>query len=60
MEDTKPHTKAPKIQRHPAHLQRRRIDHQKDQKADSDAHLAERVAEKKAKVAVIEAVHKTA
>ncbi|KAG6827321.1 hypothetical protein H0H92_012229 [Tricholoma furcatifolium] len=47
-EDAKPYTKAPKIQRlvTPFRLQRRRVDHQKEQKGEFDA-LAKRTAEKK-------------
>ncbi|KAG6815133.1 hypothetical protein H0H87_004831, partial [Tephrocybe sp. NHM501043] len=70
-EDAKPYTKAPKIQRlvTPLRLQRRRhlhslkhrrIEHQKEQKAEFEALLSKRVAEKKAKVAAIKAAHKTA
>ncbi|KAG6808315.1 hypothetical protein H0H92_004531, partial [Tricholoma furcatifolium] len=44
----------------PLCLQCRRIDHRKEQKADFDALLAKRVAEKKANVAVIKAVHNVA
>ncbi|EAU89691.1 40s ribosomal protein s6-b [Coprinopsis cinerea okayama7 len=69
--DAKPYTKAPKIQRlvTPLRLQRRRhlnaikrhrIERQKEQKAEYDALLAKRLAEKKAKVAAIKAAHKTA
>jgi len=68
-ENAKPYTKAPKIQRlvtpvrlqrrrHLRSLKRRRIEHQKEQKAEFDALLAKRVAEKKAKVAAIKASHK--
>ncbi|KAH6918218.1 40s ribosomal protein s6-b [Coprinopsis sp. MPI-PUGE-AT-0042] len=67
-EDAKPYTKAPKIQRlvTPLRLQRRRhlnavknrrIAHQKEQKAEYDALIAKRLAEKKAKVAAIKAAH---
>ena len=67
-EDAKPYTKAPKIQRlvtperlqrrrHLRSLKRRRIEHQKEQKAEFDAMLAKRVAEKKAKVAAVKASH---
>jgi len=67
-ENAKPYTKAPKIQRlvTPLRLQRRRhlnavkrhrIEHQKEQKAEYDALLAKRLAEKKAKVAAIKASH---
>ncbi|KIK80538.1 hypothetical protein PAXRUDRAFT_833463 [Paxillus rubicundulus Ve08.2h10] len=70
-EGAKPYTKAPKIQRlvtpmrlqrrrHLRALNRRRFDHQKEQKAEYDAILQKRVAEKKAKVAAIKASHKTA
>jgi small subunit ribosomal protein S6e len=67
-EDAKPYTKAPKIQRlvTPLRLQRRRhlnalkkrkLEHQKEQKAEYDALIAKRVAEKKAKAAAIKASH---
>ncbi|KAG6808317.1 hypothetical protein H0H92_004533 [Tricholoma furcatifolium] len=58
-EDANPYTRAPKIQRlvTPLRLQRRRIDHQKEEKAEFDALIAKRVAEKKAKVAAIKAAH---
>jgi len=67
-EDAKPYTKAPKIQRlvTPLRLQRRRhlnalkkrkLDHQKEQKAEYDVLIAKRVAEKKAKAAAIKASH---
>jgi len=67
-EGAKPYTKAPKIQRlvtpirlqrrrHLRSLKRRRLEHQKEQKAEFDALLAKRVAEKKAKVAAIKASH---
>ncbi|KAG6820543.1 hypothetical protein H0H93_015714 [Arthromyces matolae] len=70
-EDAKPYTKAPKIQRlvtplrlqrrrHLLSLKRRRLEHQKEQKAEFDALIAKRVAEKKAKVAAIKAAHKSA
>ncbi|KAG5640945.1 hypothetical protein DXG03_006555, partial [Asterophora parasitica] len=70
-EDAKPYTKAPKIQRlvtplrlqrrrHLRSLKRRRLEHQKEQKAEFDSLLAKRVAEKKAKVAAIKAAHKSA
>ncbi|KAH7906961.1 40S ribosomal protein S6 [Hygrophoropsis aurantiaca] len=70
-ENAKPYTKAPKIQRlvtpmrlqrrrHLRSLNRRRIDRQKEQKAEYDTLLQKRVAEKKAKVAAIKASHKTA
>jgi small subunit ribosomal protein S6e len=62
--DAKPYTKAPKIQRlvtpqrlqrrrHLRALNRRRFDRQKEQKAEYDAIVAKRVAEKKAKVAAV-------
>ncbi|KZV65976.1 ribosomal protein S6e [Peniophora sp. CONT] len=68
-EGAKPYYKAPKIQRlvTPQRLQRRRhlhaiksrkIEHQKEQKAEFDALIAKRVAEKKEKVAAIKASHK--
>ncbi|KAK7041483.1 40S ribosomal protein S6 [Paramarasmius palmivorus] len=67
-ENAKPYTKAPKIQRlvTPVRLQRRRhlrsikrrkFEAQKEQKAEYDALLAKRIAEKKAKVAAIKASH---
>ncbi|KAG1729569.1 ribosomal protein S6e-domain-containing protein [Suillus lakei] len=67
-ENAKPYTKAPKIQRlvtpirlqrrrHLRSLNRRRIDRQKEQKAEYDALMQKRVAEKKAKVAAIKASH---
>jgi len=67
-EGAKPYTKAPKIQRlvTPLRLQRRRhlnalkkrkLDHQKEQKAEYDVLIAKRVAEKKAKTAAIKASH---
>jgi len=67
-EDAKPYTKAPKIQRlvTPLRLQRRRhllalkkrkLEHQKEQKAEYDVLIAKRVAEKKAKTAAIKASH---
>ncbi|KAH7929952.1 ribosomal protein S6e [Leucogyrophana mollusca] len=70
-ENAKPYTKAPKIQRlvtplrlqrrrHLRSLNRRRIDRQKEQKAEYESLLQKRVAEKKAKVAAIKASHKTA
>ncbi|KAG6855821.1 hypothetical protein H0H87_010527 [Tephrocybe sp. NHM501043] len=46
--------------RHLHSLKRRRIEHQKEQKAEFEALLSKRVAEKKAKVAAIKAAHKTA
>ncbi|TFY70347.1 hypothetical protein EVG20_g2658 [Dentipellis fragilis] len=68
-ENAKPYLKAPKIQRlvTPIRLQRRRHLHalkvrkllsQKDQKAEYDALIAKRIAEKKEKVAAIKASHK--
>jgi small subunit ribosomal protein S6e len=68
--DAKPYFKAPKIQRlvtpirlqrrrHLRSLKRRKIESQKEQKAEYDALIAKRVAEKKAKVAAIKASHKT-
>ncbi|KAH0826752.1 40S ribosomal protein S6 [Lanmaoa asiatica] len=68
-EHAKPYTKAPKIQRlvtpirlqrrrHLRALNRRRFDHQKEQKSEYEAILQKRVAEKKAKVAAIKASHK--
>ncbi|KAI0318133.1 ribosomal protein S6e-domain-containing protein [Amylostereum chailletii] len=68
-ENAKPYTKAPKIQRlvTPVRLQRRRhlraikvhrVEHQKEQKAEYDALIAKRIAEKKEKVAAIKAHHK--
>ncbi|KAI0274048.1 40s ribosomal protein s6-b [Russula aff. rugulosa BPL654] len=70
-ENAKPYHKAPKIQRlvTPLRLQRRRhlralkirrLEHQKEQKAEYDALLAKRIAEKKEKVAAIKASHKKA
>jgi len=67
-EDAKPYTKAPKIQRlvtptrlqrrrHLHSLKRRRLDRQKEQKAEYDVLIQKRVAEKKAKVAAIKASH---
>ncbi|KIY48433.1 ribosomal protein S6e [Fistulina hepatica ATCC 64428] len=67
-EGGKPYTKAPKIQRliTPERLQRRRhlraikrrkIEKQKEVKAEYDALIAKRVAEKKAKVAALKAAH---
>ncbi|KAF8069266.1 40S ribosomal protein S6 [Lyophyllum atratum] len=66
--EAKPYTKAPKIQRlvtplrlqrrrHLRSLKRRRLEHQKEQKAEFESLLAKRVAEKKAKVAAIKASH---
>jgi len=68
-ENAKPYFKSPKIQRlvTPERLQRRRhlhaikirkIEHQKEQKAEYDALIAKRVAEKKEKAAAIKASHK--
>jgi len=70
-EDAKPYTKAPKIQRlvtpmrlqrrrHLRSLKRRRLEHQKEQKAEFDALIAKRVNERKAKLAAIKASHKAA
>ncbi|KAL4079756.1 40s ribosomal protein s6-b [Scleroderma citrinum] len=70
-ENAKPYTKAPKIQRlvtpirlqrrrHLRALNRRRIDRQKEQKAEYDVIVQKRVAERKAKAASIKAAHKTA
>ncbi|KAF9479753.1 ribosomal protein S6e [Pholiota conissans] len=67
-EGAKPYTKAPKIQRlvtplrlqrrrHLNSLKRRKLESQKEQKAEYDVLLAKRVAEKKAKVAAIKASH---
>ncbi|KAJ3751781.1 40s ribosomal protein s6-b [Lentinula raphanica] len=67
-EGAKPYTKAPKIQRlvtpmrlqrrrHLRSIKRRKLEHQKEQKAEYDALLSKRVAEKKAKVAAIKASH---
>ncbi|KIM35681.1 hypothetical protein M413DRAFT_32337 [Hebeloma cylindrosporum] len=67
-ENAKPYTKAPKIQRlvtplrlqrrrHLNSLKRRRLEHQKEQKAEDDVLMAKRVAEKKAKVAALKASH---
>jgi len=69
--EAKPYFKAPKIQRlvtpirlqrrrHLRSLKRRKLESQKEQKAEYDALIAKRVAEKKAKVAAIKASHKTA
>ena len=44
--------------RHLRALKRRRLDHQKEQKAEYDALLAKRIAEKKEKVAAVKASHK--
>jgi small subunit ribosomal protein S6e len=43
--------------RHLLSLKRRRLDHQKEQKAEYDTLMQKRVAEKKAKVAAIKASH---
>ncbi|KAJ3766570.1 40S ribosomal protein S6 [Lentinula raphanica] len=67
-EGAKPYTKAPKIQRlltsmrlqrrrHLCSIKCRKLEHQKEQKAEYDALLSKRVAEKKAKVAAIKASH---
>jgi len=67
-ENAKPYTKAPKIQRlvtplrlqrrrHLNSLKRRKIEHQKEQKAEYSVLIAKRVAEKKAKVAALKASH---
>ncbi|KAJ3753821.1 40s ribosomal protein s6-b [Lentinula raphanica] len=67
-EGAKPYTKAPKIQRlvtsmrlqrrrHLCSIKRRKLEHQKEQKAEYDALLSKRVPEKKAKVAAIKASH---
>ncbi|EEB92937.1 hypothetical protein MPER_08477 [Moniliophthora perniciosa FA553] len=67
-ENAKPYTKAPKIQRlvtpvrlqrrrHLRSLKRRKFEAQKEQKAEYDALLAKRIAEKKAKVAAVKAAH---
>lgn len=66
--EAKPYTKAPKIQRlvtplrlqrrrHLNAIKRRRVERQKEQKAEYDALIAKRLAEKKAKVAAIKASH---
>ncbi|KAJ3506593.1 hypothetical protein NLJ89_g6786 [Agrocybe chaxingu] len=66
--EAKPYTKAPKIQRlvtpirlqrrrHLNALKRRKLDSQKEQKAEYDALIAKRVAEKKAKIAAVKAAH---
>ncbi|KAH9933030.1 ribosomal protein S6e [Fomitopsis serialis] len=68
-EGAKPYTKAPKIQRlvtpirlqrrrHLHSLKRRRLERQKEQKAEYDVVLQKRVAEKKEKVAAVKASHK--
>lgn len=70
-ENAKPYTKAPKIQRlvtpmrlqrrrHLRSLKRRRLESQKEQKAEYDALISKRIAEKKAKAAAIKASHKAA
>jgi len=70
-ENAKPYTKAPKIQRlvtplrlqrrrHLRSLKRRRIERQKEQKAEYDALLAKRIAEKKEKAKAAHAAHKKA
>ncbi|KAI0719669.1 40S ribosomal protein S6 [Fomitopsis betulina] len=70
-EGAKPYTKAPKIQRlvtpvrlqrrrHLHALKRRRLEHQKEQKAEYDVVLQKRVAEKKEKAAAFKASHKKA
>ncbi|KAF8531089.1 putative RPS6B-40s ribosomal protein S6 [Gautieria morchelliformis] len=70
-ENAKPYTKAPKIQRlvtpmrlqrrrHLRSLNRRRMDRQKEQKAEYETLLAKRAAEKKQKVAAVKASHKGA
>jgi len=70
-ENAKPYTKAPKIQRlvtpqrlqrrrHLHSLKRRRIERQKEQKAEYDVLLQKRIAEKKEKVAAVKASHKKA
>jgi len=67
--EKKPYTKAPKIQRlvTPVRLQRRRhlrslkrrhLDKQKEQKAEYDALLAKRLADRKEKAAAFKASHK--
>jgi small subunit ribosomal protein S6e len=43
--------------RHLRSLKRRRLERQKEQKAEYDALLSKRIAEKKAKVAAIKASH---
>jgi len=68
-ESAKPYTKAPKIQRlvtpirlqrrrHLHSLKRRRLERQKEQKAEYDVVLQKRVAEKKEKAAAVKASHK--
>ncbi|PPQ69220.1 hypothetical protein CVT24_000017 [Panaeolus cyanescens] len=67
-EGAKPYTKAPKIQRlvtplrlqrrrHLNALKRRKIESQKEQKAEYESLIAKRLAEKKAKVAAFKASH---
>jgi len=67
-EDAKPYTKAPKIQRlvtperlqrrrHLRSLKKRRMEGQKEQKAEYDVLLAKRAAEKRAKVTALRAAH---
>jgi len=67
-ENAKPYTKAPKIQRlvtplrlqrrrHLNSLKRRKLESQKEAKAEYEVLIAKRVAEKKAKVAAIKASH---
>ncbi|KAF8512544.1 40S ribosomal protein S6 [Hysterangium stoloniferum] len=67
--DAKPYTKAPKIQRlvtpirlqrrrHLRSLNRRRVDRQKEQKAEYETLVAKRAGEKKQKVAAVKASHK--
>jgi small subunit ribosomal protein S6e len=46
--------------RHLHSLKRRRLDRQKEQKAEYDTLMQKRVAEKKAKVAALKASHKYA
>jgi len=68
-ENARPYLKAPKIQRlvtperlqrrrHLLSLKKRRFQAQKEQKAEYDALLAKRVAERKEKVAAVKASHK--
>jgi len=67
--DAKPYTKAPKIQRlvtpirlqrrrHLRSINRRRMDRQKEQKAEYETLIAKRTAEKKQKAAAVKASHK--
>ncbi|KAF8512551.1 hypothetical protein BU17DRAFT_96214 [Hysterangium stoloniferum] len=67
--DAKPYTKAPKIQRlvtsirlqrrrYLRSLNRRRVDRQKEQKAEYETPVAKRAAEKKQKVVAVKASHK--